>query len=121
MRLSRVLTVVAGIAQIAVGIAMQYSERSALNIALAIASLINGPILGVFFLGATKRANTRSALLGMSAGIAVVALVAFTTKVAWPWYAVVGSLTTLLVGMIAAWISTPKSDSSSSSPRRAPT
>jgi SSS family transporter len=121
MRLSRILTVVAGVVQIAVGIAMQNSDRSALNIALSIASLINGPILGVFFLGATKRATTRSALAGMSAGIMAVALVAFTTKVAWPWYAVVGSLTTLGVGMIAAWISTGRSASSSSSPRPART
>jgi hypothetical protein len=36
----------------------------------------------------------------MSAGIAVVALVAFTTKVAWPWYAVVGSMTTLGAGLL---------------------
>jgi Na+/proline symporter len=100
MRLSRVLTVVAGIAQITVGVAMQHTDRSALNIALAIASLINGPILGVFFLGATKRATTRSALIGMSAGIAAVGLVAFTTSVAWPWYAVVGSLTTFAIGSI---------------------
>jgi solute:Na+ symporter, SSS family len=121
MRLSRILTVVAGIAQIAVGIAMQRSDRSALNIALAIASLINGPILGVFFLGATKRATTPAALAGMCAGLAAVALVAFTTKVAWPWYAVVGSLTTLAVGMIASWISTGRSASSSSSPRPART
>jgi hypothetical protein len=35
----------------------------------------------------------------MSVGIAAVAFVAFMTKTAWPWYAVVGSLTTLLVGM----------------------
>jgi Na+/proline symporter len=79
--------VLAGIAQIAVGVAMQRGDRSALNIALSIASRINGPILGVFFLGATKRATTRSALAGMSAGIVAVALVAFTAKVAWPWYA----------------------------------
>jgi SSS family solute:Na+ symporter len=101
MRLSRVLIVIAGVAQIAVGVAMQRTDRSALNIALSIASLINGPILGVFFLGATKRATTRSALVGMSAGIVAVALVAFTTTVAWPWYAVVGSLTTLGVGAAA--------------------
>ncbi|HEX8617982.1 MAG TPA: hypothetical protein VF911_10395, partial [Thermoanaerobaculia bacterium] len=98
MRLSRILTVIAGLAQIAVGIAMQRSERSALNIALSIASLINGPILGVFFLGATKRATTPGALAGMTAGLTAVAVVAFTTRVAWPWYAVVGSLTTLIVG-----------------------
>jgi SSS family solute:Na+ symporter len=100
MRLSRILIVLAGIAQIAVGVAMQRTDRSALSIALSIASLINGPILGVFFLGATKRATTRSALIGMSAGIVAVALVAFTTKVAWPWYAVVGSLTTLVAGLL---------------------
>jgi hypothetical protein len=35
----------------------------------------------------------------MTAGIAAVALVAFTTKVAWPWYAVMGSMTTLGVGL----------------------
>lgn len=116
MRLSRILTVVAGIAQIAVGVAMQRTDRSALSIALAIASLINGPILGVFFLGMTKRATTRSALLGMSVGIAAVAVVAFTTKVAWPWYAVIGSMTTLLVGAATfsgPWTSSRKSVSSS--------
>lgn len=121
MRLSRVLTVIAGVAQIAVGIAMQSSNRSALNIALAIASLINGPILGVFFLGATRRASTPGALAGMSAGLIAVALVAFTTPVAWPWYAVVGSVTTFAVDMIAAWISTAGSASSSSSPPPIPT
>lgn len=121
MRLSRVITVVAGAAQIAVGVAMQRGDRSALNVALAVASLINGPILGVFFLGATKRATARPALAGMSAGIVAVALVAFTTRVAWPWYTVVGSLTTLAVGMIVTWISARRSDSSSSSPRLTPT
>ena len=120
MRFSRVITVLAGVAQIAVGLAMQYTQRSALNTALAIASLINGPILGVFFLGATKRASTPAALIGMSAGIAAVAVVAFTTKTAWPWYAVVGSMTTFAVGMIVSWISTAKSEDSSPSPRPDP-
>ncbi len=119
MRLSRVITIVAGIAQIAVGVALQYEARSALNTALSVASLINGPILGVFFLGALKRGGPAAAFIGMSAGLAAVMTVAFTTKVAWPWYAVVGSLTTCGVGMIAAWIWTGKSDNSSSSPRAA--
>jgi SSS family transporter len=109
MRLSRVITVLAGIAQIAVGLAMQGSGRSALNTALAIASLINGPILGVFFLGATKRASTPSALAGMSAGLVAVGIVAFATKVAWPWYAVVGSVTTFVVGMLVASMSAAES------------
>jgi Na+(H+)/acetate symporter ActP len=117
MRLSRVITVLAGIAQIAVGLAMQHSARSALSTALAIASLINGPILGVFFLGATKRASTVPALIGMSAGLCAVGYVAFATDVAWPWYTVVGSVSTFAIGMIATWISTARSASSSPSPR----
>jgi SSS family solute:Na+ symporter len=106
--LSRVITVVAGIAQIAVGIAMQREARTALNTALSVASLINGPILGVFFLGRTRRAGSTGALVGMTAGIAVVAAVAFATKLAWPWYTVVGSLTTLGVGSLVAAMMPPR-------------
>lgn len=102
MRLSRIVIVLAGVAQIAVGVALQQTTRSALGTALAVASLINGPILGVFFLGATKRATTFSALAGMTAGILAVCVVAFATKVAWPWYAVVGSLVTFVVGLASS-------------------
>jgi SSS family solute:Na+ symporter len=100
MRLSRAIIVIAGIAQTAVGVALQWTTQSALGTALAVASLINGPILGVFFLGATKRADTRAALAGMIAGIVAVSLVAFGTNVAWPWYAVVGSVATFGIGML---------------------
>jgi len=108
MRASRAIVVLAGVAQIAVGVALQHTQRSALNTALSVASLINGPILGVFFLGASKRGGTAAALTGMLAGLAAVLLVAFRTPVAWPWYTVVGSLTTWSVGMIAARIWTRK-------------
>ncbi|HUR81537.1 MAG TPA: transporter, partial [Thermoanaerobaculia bacterium] len=117
MQLSRIVIVIAGIAQIATGLAMQHTTRSALGTALAVASLINGPILGVFFLGATKRAGTGAALSGMTAGLIAVGLVAFATKVAWPWYAVVGSVVTFGIGMIASWIWPEKSAVSSPSPR----
>jgi len=113
MRASRVIVVLAGVAQIAVGLGLQYTQRSALGTALSVASLINGPILGVFFLGATKRGGTPAALAGMLAGLAAVLSVAFLTRVAWPWYAVVGSMTTFSAGMIASWISTRRSASSS--------
>jgi SSS family transporter len=102
MRLSRAVTVLAGVAQIAVGIAMRHTERSGLNTVLAIAALVNGPILGVFLLGATRRASPASALIGMSVGIAAVSWVAFATDTAWPWYAVVGSVMTFAAGLLAA-------------------
>ena len=102
LNFSRVVTVIAGIIQIAVGIAMQRSGRSALSTVLSIASLINGPILGVFFLGWSGRGRKASALAGMIAGLAVVMYVAFATKVAWPWYTLIGSATTFAVGSIVA-------------------
>ena len=104
LRLSRAVTVLAGVAQIAVGLAMRHTERSGLNTVLAIAALVNGPILGVFLLGTTKRASSSSALIGMGVGLATVGWVAVATRTAWPWYAVVGSVTTLVAGTIAAWV-----------------
>jgi solute:Na+ symporter, SSS family len=102
LRVSRVLTIVAGIAQIGVALAMQGQARSAVDTALGVASLINGPILGVFLLGSAKRGGPRSALIGMSCGLATVLYLHFGTAVAWPWYTVVGSLVTLAIGASAA-------------------
>ncbi|HEX7152094.1 MAG TPA: sodium:solute symporter [Thermoanaerobaculia bacterium] len=113
LNVSRVVTVLAGVAQIAVGVFMQHENRAAVNTALSVASLINGPILGVFFLGAAGKnrtygtdvtdgtpARSLPAFAGMIAGLAVVLTVAFATKVAWPWYTVIGSLTTFTVGSL---------------------
>jgi SSS family transporter len=100
LNVSRVVTIVAGIAQIAVGLAVRHKSESALNTALSVASLINGPILGVFLLGSAKRGGPRSALIAMSVGLAVVLYLRFATAVAWPWYTVTGSLVTLAIGSI---------------------
>jgi SSS family solute:Na+ symporter len=102
LRVSRFVVVIAGLAQIAVGVAMQHTNRSAVSAVLSVASLINGPILGVFFLGMRKRGGTSAAMSGMLVGLAVVLYVAFATKVAWPWYAVVGSSITFAVGSVVA-------------------
>ena len=73
-------------------------KRSALDAALLVASLINGPILGVFLLGSLKRGGPWSAFAGMTAGIALVMFIWLGHHAAWPWFTVVGSLTTLAVG-----------------------
>ncbi|HKB79008.1 MAG TPA: sodium:solute symporter [Thermoanaerobaculia bacterium] len=102
LRVSRVLTVLAGFAQIGVALALIGEKGSAVNTALGVASLINGPILGVFLLSAMQREGSVAAFTGMLAGIAAVTSVWLFTPLAWPWYAVVGSLTTLGVGMLMA-------------------
>lgn len=107
LKVSRIVTVIAGLTQIGVGLAMHSQRRSALDAALLVASLINGPILGVFLLGALRRGTPRSGLSGMTAGIAVVLTVWLATKIVWPWYAAIGALTTLIVGYaMAGWRST---------------
>ena len=77
---------------------LRHQSGSALNTALSVAALINGPILGVFLLGSIKRGGATAALTGMTAGLAAVLYLRFATPVAWPWYTVVGALVTLVVG-----------------------
>jgi len=99
LAVSRWLTLLAGAAQIAVALAIRHKTRSALDTALAVASILNGPVLGVFLLGAfSRRAATAAAFAGMTAGLLAVLAVWLLTPVAWPWYTAVGSLTTLAVG-----------------------
>lgn len=102
LSLSKGLTLLAGLAQVGVALAARRSGSSALDRALAVASLLNGPVLGVFLIGAfTRRAGEREALLGMAAGIAAVVPVWLFTRTPWPWYAAIGSLVTLGAGALA--------------------
>ena len=102
LNVSKLVTVIAGIVQIAVGIGMQRSAKSALGTVLSVASLINGPILGVFLLGWFTKAKRSAALIAMTAGLAVILYVWLGTKIAWPWYTLIGSMTTLIVGTAAS-------------------
>jgi SSS family solute:Na+ symporter len=105
LRVSRWLTLVVGIVQILVALVLMKTNASALNQALSIASLINGPILGVFLIGTfIKRVREVHALIGMSASIILMLYILFGTKIAWTWYALIGSLTTLIVAWLASYI-----------------
>jgi SSS family transporter len=101
--LGRGLSALFGAAQIAVGIAGQRLSRSVVESVLSIAGFTTGVILGIFFLGIlSRRASRRGALIGLVAGLALITSVAFGTKLAWPWYSVVGSLATFLSGLVAS-------------------
>lgn len=63
-------------------------------------SFFYGSLLGVFVLAiGTTRATAKGAFWGLLAGIAAVALVAFTTSIAFLWHNVVGACTVVAVGM----------------------
>src|ERR1044071_4293582 len=55
LNVSRIVTIVAGAVQIVVGPALRHQNESALSTALGVASLINGPVLGIFLLGSMRR------------------------------------------------------------------
>ncbi|MCA1640637.1 MAG: hypothetical protein LC785_01385, partial [Acidobacteria bacterium] len=66
--------------------------------ALSVASLINGPVLGVFLVGTfLRRTSEPPALVGMVASIVVMLYVRFMTPLAWTWYVLLGSAITFLV------------------------
>jgi SSS family transporter len=70
---------------------------SAVEVALAVASLVYGGLLGAFALGVlTKRPGQGAAIVGMVAGVGGVTL--FQDAMAWPWYALVGTVVTFVVG-----------------------
>lgn len=105
VRVAGILTVVVGIVQIAIAIALKDANSSALSMALAVASLINGPILGVFLVGAfIRNAKEPHALAGMIASIAVMIYVLLGTKIAWPWYALIGSSITVVVSFLSSLV-----------------
>lgn len=112
LRVSRALTVAFGLGQMAVGIAGQGLAMSVIEAAMAVALFTTGVILGVFFLGVlAPGVSQRGALLGLVAGLAVMAglvlaLPAITGSrvLAWPWYALVGSLATFVTGLCASQV-----------------
>jgi SSS family solute:Na+ symporter len=110
-------------AVILIGGALLYRQQGTpvVVIALAIASFTYGGLLGGFFLGLLwRRARQRDAIIGMSVGIAVMAVVVFAKnlddfmpfltplgRIAWPWYVLIGTTITMVVGIISSYIGAP--------------
>ncbi len=103
LKISGWLTLIIGIIQIVVALVVMKQNRSALDQALSIASLFNGPVLGVFLVGTfIKRANETAALTGMAASIMLMLYIKFFTPIAWTWYVLIGSLTTFFIAWLAS-------------------
>ena len=108
LKVSHVLTLIWGIVQIAVALVARNQAGSALSQALSIASLINGPVLGVFLVGTfLRRVSQPPALIGMLASMVVMLYVFFATKIAWTWYVLLGSLITLVVAWLTSFAFSP--------------
>jgi Na+/proline symporter len=95
---------------ILIAIVSQYLHEGVLVLALTIASIPYGAMLGIFLLGVlTKRANSRGTLVGAVLGLAALILVVIgnafgTINIAWTWYVVIGTLVTFFGGWIISVI-----------------
>jgi solute:Na+ symporter, SSS family len=109
LKVSHVLTLVWGVVQIGVALGVRNQPGSALSKALSIASLINGPILGVFLVGTfLRRVSQPPALIGMLVSCAVMLYIFFVrTEIAWTWYVLIGSSTTFFVAWLASFLFRP--------------
>ena len=106
-----------------IGGAMLYRAQGTpvVTVALSIASFTYGGLLGGFFLAMLwRRAIQRDAILGMATGILVMTFVVFArplsaafpvladpleplTRIAWPWYVLIGTTITMLVGVVSSF------------------
>jgi SSS family transporter len=79
------------------------TRTSAVEVALGIASVVYGGLLGAFGLGIlSQRADQRSTSIGMAVGIGVVMAIwlSIPERVAWPWFVFIGTLVTFAVGWV---------------------
>ena len=110
-------------AVVLIGGAMLYRTQGTpvVTIALSIASFTYGGLLGGFFLAMLwRRAQQRDAIVGMATGIVAMSVVVFArpisgwvpalagplepfTRIAWPWYVLIGTTITMLVGVASSF------------------
>jgi len=110
LRTGRLATIAFGFVQtgIALAFGMLVSNESIVANVLKISGFAAGPVLGLYFLGVfAPRVRQRAALVGFVVGVAVLSTVAYTTAVHWAWYALFGSLVTLITGVAAARFERP--------------
>jgi SSS family solute:Na+ symporter len=121
LRIGKLFTLVWAV--ILIGGALLYRAQGTpvVVVALSIASFTYGGLLGGFFLGMLwRRAMQRDAIVGMAVGIAAMTFVVFARqiaarypsladplgplgRIAWPWYVLIGTTITLLVGILSSF------------------
>lgn len=103
LRVSRLMTLGWGGVLIAIALVARHFHRSVLELALTIASVPYGCMLGIFLLGVlTKRVSGMAAAVGALAGLTAMLAVMGLTQIAWTWYTVVGTCVTFAVGVAAS-------------------
>ena len=111
LRVTRGFTLFFGLVQVLVAFGGPLLDKTVVEAVLTIAGFTTGITLGVFFLGIfTTRVGQQAALAGLALGLATITAFAFGTQLAWPWYTLVGSLSTFGFGLAASlvWPAAPR-------------
>ena len=105
LRAARLATVGWGVVQLAIALAAIPLSRRVIDEVLGIQSFTGGLILGCACLCLLRlRATPAAPLAGMACGAAVLLALRLATAVSWQWYALIGSLVTVGVGVLAAHV-----------------
>ncbi|NIR52170.1 sodium:solute symporter [candidate division KSB1 bacterium] len=100
LKISRLATLGWGIVLVVAALAFIGLKGTVVEVALGIASYTYGGLLGSFLLGLVhKDATQKDAIVGFASAVVVMTVVIGMVQIAWPLYTVVGSLTTILVGI----------------------
>ncbi len=109
LAVSRFFTIIAGMILIIVALLFITMSHSVVEIALGIASITYGGLLGVFLLGlVSKTVGQKAAIIGFAAGLIAmlsVSLIPIVLSIPpfvhWTWYVLIGSAVTIIVGVIS--------------------
>jgi Na+/proline symporter len=120
-RMARLFTLMWAAALIGAALLYPAQGTPVVVVALSIASFTYGGLLGGFLLGMQwHRAIQRDAILGMAVGILTMSIIVFArplstaypavastlggvARIAWPWYVLIGTTITFVVGMISSF------------------
>ena len=106
LRVSRLMTLIWGAVIITIALGAQHLNRSALELALTVASIPYGSMLGIFLLGVlTRQATSRGALIGALSALVTLTCVMRYTDVAWTWYVAIGATVTFSIGLLLSYTS----------------
>jgi SSS family transporter len=122
LRAAKLFSLAWGVALTLGALLFRQRDTPVVEVALGIASFTYGALLGGFFLGIFwPRARQWDAILGMSVGIFVMAIIAVASQlskmspawaerlgplaaIAWPWYALIGTEITMLSGVVSSLV-----------------
>lgn len=112
LRTSRIFTIVAAVILIGVALAFIALNHSVVEIALGIASITYGGLLGTFLLGRFfNSATQKGAIIGFTTGIVTMIFISLyplltggAALMHWTWFVLLGSSITIIVGKLTSKI-----------------